>query len=144
MYYRYVDDTFCLFKCKKDADLFLVQLNPMHPSLKFTEERESNERLPFLDVFMHKTPTAFLSSVYRKPTFSGLYTWWDSFYPQQRKINLIKTLVHRALLISSKCFIVMKSSSSSQLCLRMGIHYPFWMVLSMMLWLSLTGLAGAL
>ena len=59
----------------------------------------------FLDVFVHKTPTAFLTFVYRKPTFSGLYIRWDSFCPQQRKINLIKTLVHRALMISSKCFL---------------------------------------
>ena len=53
---------------------------------------------------MHKTSTAFLTSVYRKPTFSDRYTRWDSFCPQQHKINLIKTLVHRALMISSKCF----------------------------------------
>ena len=62
------------FKCEKDTDLFLAQLNSMHPSLKFTVEREFNPRLPFLDVFVHKTPTAFLTSVYRKPTFFGLYT----------------------------------------------------------------------
>ena len=77
----------------------------VNPSLKFTVEKESNHQLAFLDVFVHKTSTAFLTSVYRKPTFSGLYTRWDSFCPQQRKINLIKTLIHRALMISSKCFL---------------------------------------
>ena len=105
MYYRYVDDTFCLFKNEKDPDLFLTQLDSMHSSLKFIVEKGSNHRLAFLDVFEHKTSTAFLTSVYRKPTFSGLYTRWDSFCPQQRKINLIKTLVYRALMISSKCFL---------------------------------------
>ena len=54
---------------------------------------------------MHKTSTSFLTSVYRNPTFSGQYTRWDSFCLQQRKINLIKTLVHRALMLSSKCFL---------------------------------------
>ena len=49
-----VDDTVCLFKCEKDADLFLAQLNSMHPSLKFIVKRESNQRLPFLDVFVHR------------------------------------------------------------------------------------------
>ena len=77
----------------------------MHSSLKFTVEKESNHRLAFLDVFVHKTSTAFLTSVYRKPTFSGLYTRWDSFCPQQCKINLIKTLVYRVLMVSSKCFL---------------------------------------
>ena len=76
---------------------FHAQLNSMHPSLKFTVERESNHRLPFLYVFVHKTPTAFPNS--------GLYDRWDSFCPQQRKINLIKTFVYRALMISSKCFL---------------------------------------
>ena len=94
-----------LFKNEKDADLFLSQLNSMHSSLKFAVEKESNHRLPFLDVFVHKTSTAFLTSVYRKSTFSGLYTRQDSFCPQQRKINLIKTLVYRTLMISSKCFL---------------------------------------
>ena len=105
MYYRYVDDTFCLFKNEKDADSFLIQLNSMHPSLKFTVEKESDHQLAFLDVFVHKTSPAFLTSVYRKSTFNGLYTRWDSFCPQQRKINLIKTLVYRALMISFKCFL---------------------------------------
>ena len=73
--------------------------------LKFTVERESNHHLAFLDIFVHKTPIAFLTSVYRKPIFSGLYTRWDSFCPQQCKINLIKTLVYHALMISSKCFL---------------------------------------
>ena len=77
----------------------------MHPSLKFTVEKEFNYQLAFLDVFVHKTSAAYLTSVYRKPTFSGLYTRWDSFCPQQPKINLIKTLVHRALMITSKCFL---------------------------------------
>ena len=92
---------------ENDTDSFLIQLNSMHPSLKlpFTVEKESYHQLAFLDEFVHKTSTAFLTSVYRKPTFSGLYTRWDSFCPQQRKINLIKTLVHRALMISTKCFL---------------------------------------
>ena len=69
LYYHYVDDTFCLFKNEKDADLFLTQLNSMHSPLKFTMEKESNHQLAFLDVFVHKTSTAFLTSVYRKCTF---------------------------------------------------------------------------
>ena len=77
----------------------------MHPSLKFTVEKDSNHEPAFSYVFVHKTSTAFLTSVNRKPTLSGMYTRWDSFCPQQRKINLIKTLVHRALMISSKCFL---------------------------------------
>ena len=52
MYYCYVDGTLCLFKNEKDDDSFLA----------------------FLNVFAHKTSTVFLTSVYRKLTFSSLYT----------------------------------------------------------------------
>ena len=41
-------------------------------------------------------------SVNRKPTFAGLYIRLDSFCPKKRKLNLIKTLVHRALMICSE------------------------------------------
>ena len=37
-----------------------------------------------------------------KPTFSGLYIRWESFCPKKRKISLIKTLTHRALMICSE------------------------------------------
>lgn len=61
--------------------------------------------MAFLDVLVHRTLTGFLTSVYRKPTFAGLYTRWDSFCPTKRKINIIKTLLHRALKICSELFL---------------------------------------
>ena len=41
------------------------------------------------------------TSIYRKPTFTGQYIRWNSFSQKVWKINLIKTLVHMALMISS-------------------------------------------
>ena len=73
MYYRHVDEAFCLFKSEKDADLFLAQMNSMHPSLKFIVERESNHRLPFLDVFVHKTPTASHLCILEAHLFWSIY-----------------------------------------------------------------------
>ena len=37
-----------------------------------------------------------------KPTFTGQYLRWKSFSPLKRKISLISTLVHRALMICTK------------------------------------------
>ena len=51
---------------------------------------------------VYKEDSCFLTNVYRKPTFTGLYIHWDSFFPKKRKLNLIKTLVHRALIICSE------------------------------------------
>ena len=102
VYFRYVDDTFTVFNNEKDCNTFFIQLNSLHPSLCFTYEKESNHSLPFLDVLVERHDSEFLTSVYRKPTFTGQYLRWNSFSPQKRKINLIGTLVHRAFMICSK------------------------------------------
>ena len=44
-----------------------------------------------------KSHNKFITSVYRKPSFSGQYIRWNSFGPSIRKKNLISTLVRRAL-----------------------------------------------
>ena len=102
VYFRYVDDTFAVFNNEEDCNNFFIQLNSLHPSLRFTFEKESNHSLPFLDVLVERHDSEFLTSVYRKPTFTGQYLRWNSFSPQKRKINLIGTLVHRAFMICSK------------------------------------------
>ena len=101
-YFRYVDDTFAMFRNEEESDNFFKQLNCLHPSLKFTFEKEKNNCLPFLDVNVERTATGFETSVYRKPTFTGQYLRWESFSPTKQKTNLISTLVHRALMICTK------------------------------------------
>ena len=41
-------------------------------------------------------------SVNRKPTFTGQFLRWEFFSPLNRKISLISTLVHQALMICTK------------------------------------------
>ena len=96
-----MDDTFVVFSNEDECDLFLNSLNSLHPSLRFTFEKESNLALPFLDVLVEKSPSKFITSIYRKPTFTSLYLRWNSFSPRKRKTNLILTLTHRALAICS-------------------------------------------
>ena len=102
MYYRYVDDTFAVFNAEDKCNEFFSHLNSLHPSLRFTFEKECNRTLPFLDVLVEKNDHEFVTSIYRKPTFTGQYIRWNSFCPMKRKTNLISTLVHRALVICSK------------------------------------------
>ena len=80
---------------------FLRQPQLASHSLRFTFEKESNLALPFMDVLVEKSPFKFITSIYRKPTFTGLYLRWNSFSPPKRKTNLILTLTHRALAICS-------------------------------------------
>ena len=101
-YFRYVDDTFAIFDHEAEADEFLTKLNCLHPSLGFTFEKEKEKCLPFLDVYVERTDVGFETNVYRKPAFTGQYLRWESFSPLKRKISLISTLVHRALMICTR------------------------------------------
>ena len=100
-YRRYVDDTFILFSDPSHIPLFLNYLNSQHPNIKFTCENEAKNQLNFLDVTVHRKDNKFETSVYRKPTFTGLGLRYDSFVPKSYKINLISCLIHRAYEISS-------------------------------------------
>ena len=90
-----------VFSNEDECDLFLDSLNSLHPSLRFIFEKESNLALPFLDVLVEKSPSKFITSIYRKPTFTGQYLRWNSFSSRKCKTNLILTLTHRALAICS-------------------------------------------
>jgi len=57
MYQRYVDNIFAIFKMEKDSEMFYNKLNLLHPSLKFTMEKEMDCILPFLDVKSRKILT---------------------------------------------------------------------------------------
>ena len=50
IWFRYVDDTFTLFKNKNDALSSLRYLNGRHNNIKFTIEFQQNDEIPFLDI----------------------------------------------------------------------------------------------
>ena len=101
LYCRYVDDCFLLFKSTDQISQFLDFLNSQHPNIKFTCEIESNSTLPFLDISIIRKNGVFETSVFQKPTFTGLFTNSHSFIPSQYKCNLISFLVHRLYNICS-------------------------------------------
>ena len=101
-YFRIVDDTFAIFGFELGCDHFHKKLNLLHPALKFTGEKEQNNSLNFLDVLVEKEGTGFLTSIYRKLTYTGQYIRSNSSSPKTSKISLIKTLVDKALMICSE------------------------------------------
>jgi hypothetical protein len=101
IYKRYVDDTFVTFSHKRDILPFFDFLNTLHESINFTKENEENCRLPFLDVSVLKTPNGFVTSVYRKSTYTGLGSHFLSSCAHIFKVNSCKTLIHRAYQLSS-------------------------------------------
>ena len=101
-YFWYVSDTFAVFHNEEDCNTFFTHLNSLHPSLRFTYQKESNHSLPFMNVLVERHDSEFLTSMYRKPTFTRQYLHWNSFSAQKRKINLIGILVYRDFMICSK------------------------------------------
>ena len=122
LYFRYVDDTFALFKDQSEMDEFYKQLNLLHPSLQFTREFENKDELPFLDVLVKSVNNDFVTSIYRKATFTGHYVKWNSFCDKKRKFNIIRTLVHRALHICSPMTLEQELKKITKILIRNG--YP--------------------
>ena len=100
-YRRYVDDIFLLFDSADKVEQFKSYMNNRHHNMKFTSENEENNILPFLDIKVIRSGDNFMTSVYRKPTFSGVYTNYNSFLPEIYKSGLIRTLLFRLYTICS-------------------------------------------
>ena len=69
--------------------------------MSFTIEREKQNRISFLDTAIIREHKTFTTSVYRKPTFSGVYTHFDSFLPSTYKFGNVYTLAYRCFRICS-------------------------------------------
>ena len=99
VFYRgYVDDIFVLFIKEEHLKLFLNYFNSCHENIKFTSEKETNNKLSFLDIEISRDKNLFITSVYGKPTFSGVFSHYDSFISRGYKFNLASTLIFAAIL----------------------------------------------
>ena len=100
-YKRYVDDTFVIIHKNAKINNITKILNSFHKDIQFTSVEEQNNELPFLDVLVRRTNKTFVTSVYRKPTYTSLLLKWSSFVPKSYKISAVSSIVHRAIHISS-------------------------------------------
>ena len=57
--------------------------------------------MPFLDVNAFSENGKFVTNVYRKETFTGVYTNFSSFIPLEHKFGLVYTLLHRCFCLVS-------------------------------------------
>ena len=95
---RYVDDIFALFSSPDYADKFKEYLSSKHHNINFSIEKEKDGCLSFLDVNIFRENDKFATNVYRKKTYSGVYTSFKSFIPETYKIGLIKSLAFQFVL----------------------------------------------
>ena len=64
-------------------------------------EKEKDNKLPFLNVFVTRIELGFRSSVYRNPTFTGQYLNFNSHNPYTVKKGIDRCSQHRVKSISN-------------------------------------------
>ena len=67
-YKRYVDDIFAVFESELDAETFHTYLNTKHKSIKFTYEKQIENKLPFLDILISNNENLQTSVFHKKTT----------------------------------------------------------------------------
>ena len=98
-YRRYVDDICVLFESSKSADSFRAYMSSKHQNINFTVGKENVGSFSFLDVKICRKNEKFVTSVYRKPTYNGVFTNYESFILMYQKRGLLYTLLHRSFSI---------------------------------------------
>jgi hypothetical protein len=95
-YFCYVDDILIIYdSLHTDIQDIQDDFNILHPNMKFTAEPESNNQINFLDITIHKTPSNWITSIYRKPSFTDSIIPYSSNHPPQHKYAAIRHLYHR-------------------------------------------------
>ena len=122
-YKRYVDDIFVLFKKSEHVQLFVNYMNSKHKNISFSYETEKDGAMPFLDVNIFREKGKFVTNVYRKETFTGVYTNFSSFIPLEYKFGLAYTLLHRCFnLVSDMSKFYLEVAKLKEILLKNG--YP--------------------
>ncbi|GJQ66236.1 hypothetical protein Trydic_g4291 [Trypoxylus dichotomus] len=97
MWLRYVYDTFVIWPHGEEKiNGSLQHLNGLEESIEFTMELEVDNRIPFLDVLVHKQSDGTLrTTVYKKPTHIGQYLHFESNHPHNVKSDVAECLYNR-------------------------------------------------
>jgi len=91
-----VDDILLIFDSNRtDIPTILNDFNTIHPILNFTAEIETDNKINYLDVTIHRTPTDWKMSIYRKPMFTDTIIPYTSNHPIQHKFTAIRFLYNR-------------------------------------------------
>ena len=85
-----MDDIFATFESELDGDAFCSYLNTRHENIKFTFEKEKDNKLPFLDILINNNQSDLQTSVFHKKTYTGLLLNYFSFVPNSYKLGLSK------------------------------------------------------
>ena len=104
-YFRYVDDCLVLLPRREKTSTTLDAINGLHPNIKFTMEEECDEKLPFLDMMLHRNGNNLKFSVYRKPTNRDDFIHYFSAHDARTKSGTVIGFYLRALRICDAEFL---------------------------------------
>ena len=92
-----------MFRLRDHVKKFVDYMNKKHPNIRFIFEVEDQNSFSFLDIkiIRNTEKKAFETSVYRKSTFSGVFTNFKSFIPMTYKTGLLETMLFRCFSICS-------------------------------------------
>ena len=97
-----------MFESELDAETFHTYLNTNHKNIKFTYEKQIDNKLSFLDILISNNEN-LQTSVFIKKTHTGLLLNYFSFVPHSYKYGLIKTLIDCIYRINSTFDIDLKN-----------------------------------
>ena len=92
LYKRHADDIFVLFKRPEHVKPFVDYKNSKHKNIDFSFETEKDGQMPFFDANVFHRNGKFVTNVYKKETFTGVYTHFFSFMPLEYKFGLVYSL----------------------------------------------------
>ena len=69
--------------------------------MSLSMETERRNRFSFLDIEVIREQGKFSTTIYCKPTFSGVYSNFESFLPSVYELGMVYTLVYRCFCICS-------------------------------------------
>ena len=101
-------------------------LNKQRRNIKFTLKIEENGTLSFLDMTISCENNKFVKWVYRKPTFSEVFTNFEKFIPAMYNRGLIVALLHIIKLCPITRNFIGKTHNYTQNVVYQCIKKSFW------------------
>ena len=93
---RLIDDTLSVWQSENVFLEFFEYLNTLHPSIKWTNETEKDNKIAIFDILILRTELGYDTTVYRKPAASDRYIHYTSAQAWKEKASAIYTLRERA------------------------------------------------
>lgn len=100
---RYVDDILTTVPEDK-VDQILEAFNDYNPDVQFTIEKESNQRISFLELIIIRDGGSIKLDWYNKPSWSGRYINFESHLILAFKKNTVSLLAEKILVLSDPEF----------------------------------------